>query len=837
MATPHVSGAAALLLEYNHTLTPAEIRAKLMHSATNIGDHPFKQGAGLINVSRAINSGLEISIGETDRLEIIVTKGTIAKASLHVENRNAEPKTLTFISTDLTDLEGNSILPSTLFGHEELFIINPKISSGTIINYTIPHNASPGIYGGTIIILADNTTIYRIPVSLTVSMTGNERITGTVDQQRTSCSNTPCGDKIWYAFNQSAAALQFILNWSDSGNNLNFYIYNTSGGFLGSQTNITPTSEQLNLPKGSPYLWILVHSVKLVTNNINFSYNLSINVLNEETVFSYLNPTNNSYQRSAFDLVATIRDPNNLTFVSYNVTNISSDTFFYFEQEELNMETYNLTGLINASHNNITDGNYTLSLKATDRLGNTSTSFISILIDKTTPIINSITQFPTIITPSDNVTIYLNVTDENINISRILLENNITGMWVNATMTQNANNLFEFNISSPNITAQKNIAYQIHAYDYAGNTISSPQRNFTVENNLPALTIISPSNNTLFELGSNVTLTSYASDIDNNNLTYEWIILNQTIARTANTTFQFTQAGKHTITIRIFDGVSTVENTSTILVNDTLSPTVNIIQYPLESHRERDGNTVSLNATFFDYSNISALQLITNQSLIGGCINWTYTIACKWNFTNLTDGTLTFTFNVTDNFEPHHTFTFSNSITIMSCSDTTQNGNEEGVDCGGSCSNSCQSAPSSSSSSSSGGGGGGGGGGSSKNSNTQTTNATVSSVPFTPLLVSQPVPVKKTLNNENTSSAPTVMEDKVKQSTLLTKSDDSSSTEQIPSKQSNLLGFAIIDTIQAQSLNVKIVASLTALGVLGGTIITLRRLRKRKLHYTQYSRK
>ena len=54
MATPHVAGAAALLIQKNPTWLPLEIKAALKNTATDYGYSPKDQGAGLINVPAAL---------------------------------------------------------------------------------------------------------------------------------------------------------------------------------------------------------------------------------------------------------------------------------------------------------------------------------------------------------------------------------------------------------------------------------------------------------------------------------------------------------------------------------------------------------------------------------------------------------------------------------------------------------------------------------------------------------------------------------------------------------------------------------------------------------------
>jgi subtilisin len=56
MAAPHVTGAAALLLEKNPQFTPAQLRNMLLQSAHPLNDS-FSSGKGLIDISKALKAG------------------------------------------------------------------------------------------------------------------------------------------------------------------------------------------------------------------------------------------------------------------------------------------------------------------------------------------------------------------------------------------------------------------------------------------------------------------------------------------------------------------------------------------------------------------------------------------------------------------------------------------------------------------------------------------------------------------------------------------------------------------------------------------------------------
>ena len=54
MATPHASGAAALILQANPTYTPDQVKGRLMETAKNLGLDGNTQGAGRANVAGAL---------------------------------------------------------------------------------------------------------------------------------------------------------------------------------------------------------------------------------------------------------------------------------------------------------------------------------------------------------------------------------------------------------------------------------------------------------------------------------------------------------------------------------------------------------------------------------------------------------------------------------------------------------------------------------------------------------------------------------------------------------------------------------------------------------------
>ena len=84
MAAPHVAGIVALMLEANPSLTPAEVKAILQQTATNMpGYEPWQVGAGAVNAYAAIDRAYQLrGYGSTLNL----TRTFNANQSLQVTN-------------------------------------------------------------------------------------------------------------------------------------------------------------------------------------------------------------------------------------------------------------------------------------------------------------------------------------------------------------------------------------------------------------------------------------------------------------------------------------------------------------------------------------------------------------------------------------------------------------------------------------------------------------------------------------------------------------------------------------------------------------------------------
>jgi subtilisin family serine protease len=154
MATPHVAGSAALLLQWNAAQTPAEIKQRLAASARTIDADLFKRGTGGIDLvaafaARILPSSTHVSFGVVDATSGIIT----SEQTLSLRNTAA--------TADTVSLSAASSLPAGA----TLQIIPPTV--------TLQPGASAGV---TLRLQVDAAVVPEAPDPLawttTIAMTG-----------------------------------------------------------------------------------------------------------------------------------------------------------------------------------------------------------------------------------------------------------------------------------------------------------------------------------------------------------------------------------------------------------------------------------------------------------------------------------------------------------------------------------------------------------------------------------------------------------------------------------------------------------------------------------------
>ena len=100
MATPHVSGAAALLLQKNPDWTPEEVKSNLMEFSRNLGKSVLSQGQGVINVFDSVLSDERPCVLEIDSLDNPYSPGISFSGSAYCTGELEITHTLSYLDSE-----------------------------------------------------------------------------------------------------------------------------------------------------------------------------------------------------------------------------------------------------------------------------------------------------------------------------------------------------------------------------------------------------------------------------------------------------------------------------------------------------------------------------------------------------------------------------------------------------------------------------------------------------------------------------------------------------------------------------------------------------------------
>ena len=158
MATPHVSGVAALMLSVNPNLTPAQIKQILEDTAHDLGSagKDDEYGYGLVNAFLAVNTAAGrtlpgIPLLQTNPPFLYLTSANLLK---HISVLNLAGGTLTINNVTNSEKSGSNWLNTSL---------DKSTAPATMTATVNPSGLSPGIYGATISITTNGGN-EKIPV-------------------------------------------------------------------------------------------------------------------------------------------------------------------------------------------------------------------------------------------------------------------------------------------------------------------------------------------------------------------------------------------------------------------------------------------------------------------------------------------------------------------------------------------------------------------------------------------------------------------------------------------------------------------------------------------------
>ena len=166
MASPHVAGVAALLLEKHPTWTPAIIKSSLMTTATSMQAYVWEQGAGVIDAFAAITNDILLSPGSISFGAVDISAG---------EFQTTRTITITNVSAGTRDfslsLEGTIQNSAIGFSFSEsVFSLQPAetktITVGLTVDPSLPLLNLPDAYTGNILLTSSDGSVRKSIVTL-----------------------------------------------------------------------------------------------------------------------------------------------------------------------------------------------------------------------------------------------------------------------------------------------------------------------------------------------------------------------------------------------------------------------------------------------------------------------------------------------------------------------------------------------------------------------------------------------------------------------------------------------------------------------------------------------
>jgi hypothetical protein len=162
MASPHVAGAAAIVAGQHPDWQADQLKAALVSSAKPIdGVNPFGQGAGLVDVARAVSQPTRV-----EPAAISLDAGQATETGTVYVNDGDEPVELT-VSADMRYRNG-SAAPAGLFALSGTKVTVPAKSTAKLSLRVTPTAGQAGQFVGTITATGANTKL-TTPVSVTLA--------------------------------------------------------------------------------------------------------------------------------------------------------------------------------------------------------------------------------------------------------------------------------------------------------------------------------------------------------------------------------------------------------------------------------------------------------------------------------------------------------------------------------------------------------------------------------------------------------------------------------------------------------------------------------------------
>jgi subtilisin family serine protease len=262
MATPHVSGVAALLKQAHPEWSPIDIKRAIVESASPIPlsdiyetPNPLEQGTGMVRALDALNNPLRMIFtggalqGLTQTL--IVPPGDNALTSLAIYNVGNYTLGVDISSTDLVSYLGTNVIRKTALTISPPSVsIGPGGSASVTITVSVPSRTPPGTYVGYIIATAGSYST-RLPISIVVPAS---LVESNISYSLAISTYIGAGPPEWVTYrlyiSQPIGELATITSYSEYPLPLSLYMLTPSNKFIASISG-------LRFPERGEYILII----------------------------------------------------------------------------------------------------------------------------------------------------------------------------------------------------------------------------------------------------------------------------------------------------------------------------------------------------------------------------------------------------------------------------------------------------------------------------------------------------------------------------------------------------------------------------------------------------
>ncbi|MGV8150310.1 MAG: S8 family serine peptidase [Candidatus Woesearchaeota archaeon] len=565
MATPHITGAIALMLEQDNTLTNSEARAKLMSSAYNVTGRLFDVGAGEVNMINVLTNNMsaiveaENSYGSymtSDRWEFVSPTAGTEYANITITNDNDYDINFTLAISNFENLENSITLNNSQFGIPNSIVVSASSSQTFSINFTHSNFSAEyaTTYGGKILFLANNSMTLTVPIVVTVPIKNYANIARTMKK-----SGINIGDVFYYAYyNEKAGNERVNISWSSSSSDLDLYVYNSTGDIDDYAGFSNTNNESVLSTSTNTIKWIRIHGYSFTSTPYSFSINIT------DTGNVAPNITNVTDGVGSSDMNFTVSE--NVTLRFYFIDS-NNDTLTYSLNDSryaLNLTEEDSGVLIYTLNTNTSNiGTHSVRLTIQDEYGASTYRDVSVTIYD----VRILSYSPEDLTPavSKNTVVNFSQISENSQGSPLNYYWYVDGV-LNST---------EENISL-DTTFMDNDNYNITFITGNDNTNASISWNLSIDQSGPSITIIRPTgtlNNSVITINISV---SDESGIDSCWYNINVSTQNHTISNCINTTAYIASGnGNYTLTIYSNDTLGFLSSASrTFLINDITPPQI-----------------------------------------------------------------------------------------------------------------------------------------------------------------------------------------------------------------------------------------------------------------------